>query len=179
VSITFACPCGKKVRARASSAGRSFDCPSCGMGLEVPLPSAIELGIRLDPSDPFLIPSSSAPGDHFVMSPQPVASVPATESIEPPSPSFEPIKVKPAPYLYKMIQMAQSIEVQEGKSHRRVAADYLENIVNKMAVDGWEFYRIDSIGITVAPGCLGSLFNQSPRHVSYYVATFRRLSELP
>ncbi|HIC8942091.1 TPA: DUF4177 domain-containing protein [Klebsiella aerogenes] len=54
------------------------------------------------------------------------------------------------------------------------AAVYLENVVNEMAEDGWEFQRIDSIGVQEQPGC-GSLFGgKQVGPVSYYVITFRQ-----
>jgi hypothetical protein len=46
--ITFTCPCGRQIRAKDGSAGRSLECPSCGANLEVPAPDAIDLGISLD-----------------------------------------------------------------------------------------------------------------------------------
>jgi hypothetical protein len=84
-------------------------------------------------------------------------------------------KPDPAAYEYRMRQITPRVEVREGASHHQVAAGYLEKIVNGMAEDGWEFYRVDTLGITERPGCLSALLGQGPRTVSYYVATFRRL----
>lgn len=52
--ITFACLCGKKLRAKDSGAGRSFDCPGCGASIEVPVPDAVDLGIQTNdgPDEP-------------------------------------------------------------------------------------------------------------------------------
>jgi hypothetical protein len=73
-----------------------------------------------------------------------------------------------------MHQMPPSIEVSEGTSHRRVAADSLEKIVNSAALAGWEFYRVDTIGVRENPGCISGLFGASVTTISYYVITFRR-----
>jgi len=56
------------------------------------------------------------------------------------------------------------------------AAAYLEGIVNEHARQGWEFYRVDSIGVRVRPGCLGVFLGQQPTHREYYVVTFRKLT---
>jgi hypothetical protein len=34
------------------------------------------------------------------------------------------------------------------------AAYYLQTIANEYAAQGWEFYRVDTIGVVVEPGCL-------------------------
>jgi hypothetical protein len=64
-------------------------------------------------------------------------------------------------YKYKMVQIPPNVIVNAKKvSKDRAAAVYLENVVNEMAQDGWEFQRIDSIGVQEQPGC-GSLFGGS------------------
>ena len=79
-------------------------------------------------------------------------------------------------YRYKMVQIPPNIEVSAGSSTRGKAASYLESIVNEYAVDGWEFYRVDTIGVVVPPGCLGGLLGMPTTHTNYYVVTFRRLA---
>ena len=47
-------------------------------------------------------------------------------------------------YKYKMVQIPPNVIVNAKKvSKDRAAAVYLENVVNEMAQDGWEFQRID------------------------------------
>lgn len=78
-------------------------------------------------------------------------------------------------YEYKMIQIPPNISVQ-AKSHKgNEAAAYLQNVVNNEATEGWEFYRVDSIGVEVQPGCLAGLFGQRSEGTTYHVITFRRL----
>ena len=48
-----------------------------------------------------------------------------------------------------------------------------ERGVNQMAVQGWEFYRVDPIGVEVRPGCLAGLFGAFVQQITYYVVTFR------
>src|SRR4051812_29989596 len=57
-------------------------------------------------------------------------------------------------YIYKMVQVPPTIVIREQRGSE--AAAYLEGVVNTHASNGWEFYRIDSIGVRVPPGCLGS-----------------------
>lgn len=73
-------------------------------------------------------------------------------------------------YEYKMIQIPPTIEV-DRKSMHKAAAVYLQGIVDENAVDGWEYYRVDTIGVKEKPGC----FSQSMVTVNHYVVTFRRL----
>jgi len=50
----------------------------------------------------------------------------------------------------------------------------MESVVNQMAEQGWEFYRVDSIGVQLEPGCLGALLGQKAAERAYYVITFRK-----
>ena len=77
-----------------------------------------------------------------------------------------------ASYEYKMVQVPPSIKVSSSRGTE--AADYLQEVVNKTAQQGWEFYRVDSIGVVSEPGCLMSLLGQKTTIVEYYVVTFRK-----
>jgi hypothetical protein len=76
-------------------------------------------------------------------------------------------------YKYTMVQLAPSITVEAGKEQGDEAAKYLESIVNDYAKVGWEFYRIDTIGVISKSGCFGGLFGANTTATEYYVATFR------
>jgi hypothetical protein len=81
---------------------------------------------------------------------------------------------------YKMVQIPPNIAVQAkglfGKAPdpSQLAAQYLESVVNQMAGDGWEFLRVDTIGVKSSPGCLGGLFGYKETQELYYVMTFRK-----
>lgn len=77
-------------------------------------------------------------------------------------------------YQYKMIQVPPNIQVQAKEHRGNEAAAYLENIVNTTARDGWEFYRVDEIGVKVSPGCLAALLGQKDVFSNYYVISFRK-----
>lgn len=80
-------------------------------------------------------------------------------------------------WVYKMVQIPPTIEIGEKEEKRRVAAGYLESVVNKYAEKGWEFYRVDQIGVRVNPGCLAGLLGVPAQHTVYYVVTFRQWVE--
>ncbi len=77
-------------------------------------------------------------------------------------------------FKYKMVQIPPNITVQMKAHKGNEAAVYLENVVNKHASDGWEFQRIDSIGVQVQPGCMGATTGGKTENSSYYVITFRK-----
>lgn len=73
-----------------------------------------------------------------------------------------------------MVQVPPTISI-KGKEHKGTeAAGYMESAVNQMADQGWEFYRVDSVGVQLQPGCLGSLLGQKTAEQLYYVITFRK-----
>lgn len=75
-----------------------------------------------------------------------------------------------------MIQVPPSIQV-DAKTHKgNEAAAYLESVVTEHTGDGWEFFRVDELGVRVKPGCLAGLFGQSATLVTYFVVTFRKAS---
>lgn len=77
-------------------------------------------------------------------------------------------------YQYKMVQVPPNIEVKAKKQKGNEAAAYLQSIVNANASDGWEFYRVDTIGVSVRPGCIASLLGQKEALINYYVVSFRK-----
>ena len=77
-------------------------------------------------------------------------------------------------FIYKMVQIPPNISVQAKEARGNEAAFYLEQVVNQWASQGWEFYRVDSIGVQTNPGCLGALFGAKSIVVEYYVVTMRR-----
>lgn len=75
---------------------------------------------------------------------------------------------------YKMVQIPPNIAVEMKKHKGNEAAAYLEGVVNTYASQGWEFYRIDTIGVALKPGCIGVLTGQKEESSQYYVITFRK-----
>lgn len=77
-------------------------------------------------------------------------------------------------YEYRMLQIPPTIVVREKEQRGNEAAYYLQSIANEQAGEGWEFYRVDTVGVVTRPGCLGSLFGAKQTLVEYFVVTFRR-----
>ncbi|EHT8771985.1 DUF4177 domain-containing protein [Salmonella enterica] len=74
-------------------------------------------------------------------------------------------------YTYKMVQIPPNISVKAKDNKNGIAAAYLQQEVNSWAAEGWEFQRVDTIGIEEQPGCFGG--NKSTL-THYYVITFRK-----
>lgn len=78
-------------------------------------------------------------------------------------------------YTCKMVQIPPGIEIKKSDRKHEIAAEYLEKVVNSHATQGWEFYRVDSIGVSVNPGVLGIFeFGRKQEDATYYVITFRK-----
>jgi hypothetical protein len=74
-------------------------------------------------------------------------------------------------YKYKMVQVPPNISVRAKDNKSGIAAQYLEDVVNEWAAQGWEFQRVDTIGIEERPGCFG---RSKVKFMQYYVITFRK-----
>lgn len=72
---------------------------------------------------------------------------------------------------YMMLQMPPNIALSGGNVQGNEAAAYLQKIVNEQAFKGWEFYRVDVLGVQTPAGCLGG---GTPNLRQYYVVTFRK-----
>jgi hypothetical protein len=84
-------------------------------------------------------------------------------------------------YQYKMVQVPAKIQVRAKNHQGNEAAVYLEGIVNEHARDGWEFYRIDEIGVSLKSGFLAaivgflaSIMEEQEKTSAYYVVSFRK-----
>lgn len=73
-----------------------------------------------------------------------------------------------------MIQIPPTITVKAKEMQGNEAAYYLQSIANEQAAQGWEFYRVDTVGVLTQPGCLAALFGASQSVIQYYVVTFRK-----
>ena len=84
-------------------------------------------------------------------------------------------------YEYNMVQIPPAISV-SGAEHGTEAATYLQTLANDQAHQGWDFFRIDVIGVELRPGCLGGVLSMITggllggeiTYTNYYVVTFRR-----
>lgn len=77
-------------------------------------------------------------------------------------------------YDYHMVQVPPSIEVRSKDYAGNEAAAYLQGLADHYAEHGWDFYRVDVVGVRTKPGCLAALFGQRVQDLEFYVVTFRR-----
>ena len=72
-----------------------------------------------------------------------------------------------------MMQIPPVITVKQKDVQGNEAAYYMQTIANEQAQKGWEFYRVDTVGVVTNPGCLASLLGAKQTHIEHYVVTFR------
>jgi hypothetical protein len=75
-----------------------------------------------------------------------------------------------ATYEYVVHQLPPNLSA-EAKDEGSALSKYLTQYMNKMASEGWEFYRMDSMDETVPRGCLSF---GGPITRTFIIATFRR-----
>lgn len=75
-------------------------------------------------------------------------------------------------YEFKMVQLPQTFILKQDTG-KEIAA-YLEKLSADMGHEGWEFYRVDSVGVAVQPGCLAALGGAKQTMTYYNVVTFKR-----
>lgn len=77
-------------------------------------------------------------------------------------------------YQYKMVQIPSNIAVSMKGHKGNEAAAYMEKVVNEWASKGWEFYRVDSVEVTLQPGCFDAFTGKRAGVTAYNVISFRR-----
>lgn len=83
--------------------------------------------------------------------------------------------IKKRSYEYKMVQISSGLIVSAKARNGNEAADYMQQVIDKEAVEDWEFYRVDSISVEEKPGCIASLIGLGSTFHNYHVISFRRL----
>jgi hypothetical protein len=78
-------------------------------------------------------------------------------------------------YEYYMVQLPSNFTTVQGQTQGQEIAEYVQTWANRLAEQGWQFYRIDTMGETAMPGCLAALFGGGPQYTQYSIMTFRRL----
>ncbi|HEY8505429.1 MAG TPA: hypothetical protein VIL46_12675 [Gemmataceae bacterium] len=148
--ISVTCPGCSKTRTipdAPQQRSRRARCPDCGTQFELP---AV-------PQEPELVETDAS-----------------QVSVDEPDDEPDQRGSIPQPYEYRMVQIPPGISVREDKEKGNEAAAYLERVVNKYALMGWEFYRVDAITVRTYPGCLGMLLGRREDYTTYHVITFRR-----
>lgn len=79
---------------------------------------------------------------------------------------------RPASEEYMMVQMPRTFKFQSHQGNE--AAIFLQDLVNQYADQGWQFYRVDELGVVSSPGCLASLLGAKEVVIPYYIVTFKR-----
>ena len=59
----------------------------------------------------------------------------------------------------------------------KLVAEQLQSMINKGVSDGWEFDRIDTIQVSVAPGCLAGILGAKNSLITYNFVIFRRAND--
>lgn len=77
-------------------------------------------------------------------------------------------------YTYKMVQIPPAITVKQKEAKGQEAAWYLQELVNRAAAEGWEFYRVDEVGVLATAGCMAKVFGGGNVYTNYFVVTFRK-----
>lgn len=76
-------------------------------------------------------------------------------------------------YEYQMVQIPTDWQTQQAsKDKDSYVANFVQQIVNKYAAEGWEFYRIDSMTTTEKPGCFSGNNKDIYRNIG--IITFRK-----
>jgi hypothetical protein len=82
-------------------------------------------------------------------------------------------------YEYRVVVISRDFEVMKKMFSKanpaNIVAKYFAKVIGENTGEGWEFYRVDTINLVEAPGCLAALFGQRETMTTYNVMTFRRL----
>jgi hypothetical protein len=72
------------------------------------------------------------------------------------------------PFVGQLKQGVFSVE------NAKKVTEQLQGVINHYVQQGYEFYRIDKVGVQVTPGCMASLFGASVSSITFDQVIFRR-----
>ncbi|WP_244345609.1 hypothetical protein [Thermus thermophilus] len=80
------------------------------------------------------------------------------------------------PWEYKVYPLPRDFALPKRKDQtpEQAVSQAMERLLNEMAVEGWEYYRTETVNISELPGCLGSLLGQKEVTRSFNFIVFRR-----
>lgn len=77
-------------------------------------------------------------------------------------------------YQYKTVSVAQQLVCKRGLDLGETLAEYIQEQIEDMAEEGWEYYRADTFQVAETPGCLYSIFGGSVKAANFNVLIFRK-----
>ena len=80
-------------------------------------------------------------------------------------------------FTYKVVSVPKNIALKRGKDWGTTIAEFVEDTINKMANEGWEFYRADNYQVEELVGCLGALAGNKGTSQNFNLLVFRKESK--
>ena len=81
-------------------------------------------------------------------------------------------------YKYKVVpflgQLKRGVVSMDNASK---VSEQLQELIDRHAAEGWDFYRIDKVDIQISPGCLAGLFGSKVSFITFDQVVFRRAGE--
>jgi hypothetical protein len=78
-------------------------------------------------------------------------------------------------YEYRVVPFA-GVTKQKDRRPGATLANQLAGLIQEVAAEGWEFYRVDHVSINIRGGCLFGLFSAQVATQTYDMVIFRRPS---
>lgn len=139
--------------------GSQITCPNCGAKSAESAALCYDCGGDLRAAPGSALPSAKA-AEFTGTRPKTVERVP----IEPPD----------TEYIWEFVPFAPRLKAGLFSVENAAAvSEQLKAVVSDYQSRGWEYVRMEQVDVTVAPGCLASLFGGSSSTVPYDIIVFR------
>ena len=76
-------------------------------------------------------------------------------------------------YAYKTVPAPTNISVASDKD-RAKAVETFSGLINAECKDGWDFYSMENLSVSVKPGCLASLFGAKETFTYFNMLVFKK-----
>lgn len=76
-------------------------------------------------------------------------------------------------YTYKTVP-APTVLIANNKTEQEHAVSMFGELINEECRDGWEFYSLETIAVSVSQGCLAALFGAKDTKTVFNMLVFRK-----
>ena len=77
--------------------------------------------------------------------------------------------------MYEVVSLTPGVREGDKEKGAKIAQQ-VQSLINDKAREGWEFYRVETVYVSVTPGCLAGLFGAKSVYMPVNQVVFRKPS---
>lgn len=80
---------------------------------------------------------------------------------------------EPAGFIYRVVPLTPGVKEGDKNKSLRVA-EQVQALINDQSREGWSFYRVETVYVSIAPGCMSSFGGAKSVYMPINQVVFRK-----